>query len=304
MNLSNRRKFLKTASLLTAGSYLLSPFELFAQATGESSLPAIAVAKNGTAAQVTRKAIELLGGMGAFVKKGYTVVVKPNIGWNRSPAHAANTNPDVVTEVIKMCFEAGAEKVLVFDRTCNDPKRCYENSGIQDAAEKAGASVYHMVDAGFKDYEMPGNKYLKSWPLYEMAMDADCFINVPIAKHHGIAELTLGMKNLMGIQGGNRGHIHWKIHQYLPELAAFVKPDLNIIDATRILLRHGPQGGDLNDVEKRDTVIASSFIGTADAYAATLFGKDPKEIGYIANSVEYGLGEIEVDKMDLKEVSI
>ena len=299
---TDRREFISIAGILAAGAMCGKPSKLLAQVT--NIFPSVAVVKGGMASGLTRRCVELLGGLGRFVKKGNTVVVKPNIGWDRRPEYAANTNPIVVAEVVKMCFEAGAAKVLVFDRSCNNPKLCYLSSGIAQAAENAGASVFHVVDAGFKNYEMPGNLYLTKWPLYSMAMEADCLINVPVAKVHGIAGLTLGMKNLMGIMGGDRGQIHWKIDQYLPELAAFVKPDLTIIDATRILVKNGPQGGNLRDVETINTVIASPDIGSADAYAATLFGMKPADIGSISNSPPYGLGETDVARMSLKVETI
>lgn len=296
---TDRRDFIKNTGLITAGTFLGLSGSLWAEVP-EDQFPSIVVVKNGSPAENTRKAIALLGGMGRFVKKGNTVVVKPNIGWDRKPEQAANTTPEVVSETIKLCFESGADRVLVFDNTCNKPKRCYANSGIAEAAEDAGAIVSYMADAGYKEYDMPKATHLKKWAYYSLAIEADCIINIPIAKHHGIAELTLGMKNLMGIMGGMRGRIHWKIHQYLPEIAAFVKPELTIIDATRILKANGPQGGNLDDVERQDTIIASPHIGTADAYAAGLFGKKPTDIGYIVNSPQHGLGEIDIDKMNLR----
>ncbi|MCP4633544.1 MAG: DUF362 domain-containing protein [candidate division Zixibacteria bacterium] len=300
---TNRRKFIKTTGIITAGALVGLPQQLFStESTG--GLPSIVVTKNGTPEALTRKAVELLGGMSKFVNEGDTVVVKPNIGWDRKPEQAANTHPGVVAETIKMCYEAGAKKVLVFDRTCNSAKRCYASSGIEEAAKNAGADVFHMVKAGYKEYEMPGNKHLESWPLYTLAMEADCLINIPVAKHHSIAGLTLAMKNLMGIMGGKRAEIHWKIHKYLPELAAFVKPKLNVIDATRILTANGPQGGNLKDVKKMDTVIASADIASADAYATTLFGRKPTDIGHIVNGPELGLGEIDIEKMNLKVAEI
>jgi len=301
---TNRRQFIKTAGVIGAGVILGMPQELMADAEVRTGLPSIAVVKKGLPAAMTRKAVEMIGGMGKFVKKGDKVIVKPNIGWDRNPSQAADTNPEVVAEAVKMCFEAGAAKVMVFDRTCNNGKRCYANSGIASAAEDAGAMVSFVVDAGFRMYDMPNNTFLTKWELYTPALEADCIINIPIAKHHGLCELTLGMKNLMGLMGGDRGQIHWKIHQYLPELAAFIKPQLTIIDATRVLTANGPQGGNLSDVEKMDTIIASPDIASADAYATTVCGRKPTDIGYIVNGPKYGLGEIDIEKMNLKVATI
>jgi uncharacterized protein (DUF362 family) len=264
----------------------------------------LSVVKGNNPGQITRKAIESLGGMGKFVKKGDTVVVKPNIGWNRKPEYAANTNPDVVKEIIKMCFEAGAKKVNVFDNTCNSAKMCYYNSGISKIAKKAGARVYYLSEWKFKPGKFSEKSSMNNWPIYKDAVDCDCFINVPIAKHHGLTGLTLSIKNLMGICGGNRGKMHWGIDEKLADLVEFIKPDLTIIDAYRILLRHGPGGGNLNDVKKSKTIIASADPVLADSYAATLFQKKPKAIGYIKESARRGIGSMNLSKANIKKYNI
>lgn len=302
----SRRDFLALSGRCTAGFVGLStlgPTWLFA---GEEVPPTVdlAVATNGTPAQLVRTVIASLGGMNRFVSKGDIVVVKPNIAWDRSPEQAATTNPEVVAEVIKLCLEAGAKKVKVFDRPCNNPMRTYVNSGIKEAAEAAGAEVSHVARPGFVEIDMPENKLLRSWKLYKPALDCDCLINVPIAKQHGVSELTLGMKNLMGIMGGDRGQIHWRIHEYLPELSAFVRPKLTLIDAVRILVANGPQGGNPKDVRKLDTVIASPHIASVDAYAATLFGMSPNDLGFITNGHKLGLGEIALDKVKIAKTDL
>jgi len=302
----SRREFLSFGIGYTAGLLGLSTFGsswLFAQ--GEISSPVdLAIAINGTPGELVRSVVASLGGMSRFVSTGDIVVVKPNIAWDRSPEQAANTNPQVVAETVKLCFEAGAKKVKVFDRPCNNPSRTYRNSGIKEAAEGVGAEVSYTAEAGFARVDMPENKLLRSWELYKPALDCDCLINLPIAKQHGTSELTLGMKNLMGIMGGNRGKIHWRIHDYLPELAAFVRPKLTVIDAIRILVANGPQGGNLKDVRRIDTVIASPHIASAEAYAATLFGKDPSALGFIAYGHKLGLGEIDLEKLNVARIDL
>jgi uncharacterized protein (DUF362 family) len=297
----SRREFLKLGVGCTAGLLGLSAFGsnwLFAQEE-TPSLVDLAVAVNGSPEELVRSVIASLGGINRFVSRGDIVVVKPNIAWDRNPEQAANTNPEVVAEVIRLCFEAGAKKVKLFDRPCNKPSRTYRNSGIKEAAEKVGAEVSYTSSPGFVKVDMPGNKLLRSWELYKPALDCDCLINLPIAKQHGTSGLTLGMKNLMGIMGGDRGQIHWRIHEYLPELAHFVRPKLTIIDAVRILVANGPQGGNLGDVRTINTVIASSHIASADAYAATLFGKNPSDLGFITYGHKLGLGEIDLEKLSL-----
>ena len=263
----------------------------------------LSVSKGKDPGAVTRKAVEALGGMKLFVKPGYMVVVKPNIGWDRSPEQAADTNPAVVAELVKMSFEAGAKTVKVFDYPCNDARRCYDNSGIQAAAKKAGASVYFMPDWKYYPAVMPAGSEMADWPVFEDAVKCDCFINVPIAKHHSLARLTLSMKNLMGICGGSRGQIHWAIEKKLPELTSFINPDLTVIDANRILLRHGPSGGDLADVLEKNTVIAGTDPVLCDAYASTLFGLKPENITHIAKAAEMGVGSMDIVSAKIKFVN-
>ncbi|MBN1621310.1 MAG: DUF362 domain-containing protein [Endomicrobiales bacterium] len=264
----------------------------------------IAVAKGIDPYGITRTAIKTLGGMDKFVKKGDIVVIKPNIGWDRTPEQAGNTNPYVVETLVKMCFESGAKIVKVFDNTCNSARRTYDNSGIFDAVKRAGGTIFYVNDWKFYPGNFGKDAAMDEWPIFHDAVECDCFINVPIAKHHRLTELTLSMKNLMGVCGGSRGTMHWNIAQKLAEVTKFIKPDLTVIDAYRILLRNGPTGGDLADVEQKNTVIASTDPVLADSYATTLFGLKPKDIGYIKSGYEMGLGSMDISKAKLKEVEV
>ena len=259
--------------------------------------PVVAVAEGNDPAQITRSAINKLGGMKRFVKNGDTVVVKPNIGWDRNSDQAANTNPLVVKAIVEEALRAGAKKVKVFDRTCNDARRCYVNSGI-DAALKGMKNVElkHIENERFKKVAING-KALSEWELYGEALNADVFINVPVAKHHGLTRLTLGLKNVMGVMGGNRGSIHKNIDNSLADINSVLKSHLIVIDATRVLTAHGPQGGDLGDVKKLNKIIASTDIVAADAYATTLFGLKPEDISVTVAASKRGLGEINLKKI-------
>jgi uncharacterized protein (DUF362 family) len=256
--------------------------------------------------KITRKSVDLLGGMGRFVKSGDTVVVKPNIGWNRAPQYAANTNPAVVTAVIKMCFESGAKTVKVFDNTCNDRKLCYENSGIMKAAKDAGATVFYMDDWKYAPANFAkAGALMQDWPIYRDAIECDAFISVPIAKTHGSGTLTLSIKNLMGMCGGNRGQMHWEMDKKLAEVAGFINPDLNIIDAYNILTANGPRGGNLKDVARKNTIIASADSVLADSYAAeTLYNIKGSSIAHIRRSAEYGVGKLFSEKAKIKTEKI
>ena len=263
----------------------------------------LAVVKGEDPYVITVKAMEALGGMEKFVKKNSTVLIKPNIGWDRSPEQAGNTNPYVVAALIDMCFKAGAKRVNVFDKTCNDAKRCYENSGIEKIAKEKGANVYfpddwNILKANF-NYKSP----MEGWPVYRDALECDTFINVPVLKHHGLTGLTLSMKNLMGICSGQRGMMHFDIGTKLAHLTDFIKPDLNVIDAYRVLLRNGPTGGDLADVMAMKTVIAGTDPVLCDSYAAKLMEKDPLSISYINQGVKLNLGSADIDKADILKIT-
>jgi len=297
----DRRQFIKRslqAAIAAAASGSLPVLNLVPPVLAAG--PELAVRKGGDIPVLVRESVAALGGMGRFIKPGDVVVVKPNIGWDRAPELAANTHPEVVRAIVQLCLEAGAAKVRIFDRTCNDPRRCYVNSGIQSAIEKLDServSLEHIDRRAFRDVALKGGVALDEWSFYEPALEADRYINVPVAKHHSISELTLGMKNTMGVIGGNRGALHRKIDESLADINSVVHSDLTVIDATRILVDNGPQGGRESDVRRPETLIASTDIVAADSFAATLFGRRPEEIPTIVAGARRGLGT-----MDLKQV--
>jgi len=266
----------------------------------EQSIVSVAIGQDYGA--ITRNALAALGGIQRFVKKGDVVVIKPNIGWDRKPEYAANTHPLVVKALAEECIKAGARKIKIFDNTCNDPRRCYENSGIQSMVKSLkSVEMKHVENDRFKNTKING-VFLKEWELYDEALSANVFINVPVAKHHSLTGLTLGLKNIMGIMGGNRGYIHRSIEDALADVNSVVKSTLTVIDATRILLNHGPQGGSLKDVKIMNTVIASTDIVAADAYATTLFNLKPQEIATTVTAYNRGLGEMNLNKIRVIKV--
>ncbi len=296
----DRRRFLKTAAMSGMGLALPSLEPLSALA--EQRPPDLVAARGVSPEAIVRAAVDGLGGIKRFVRRGDIVVVKPNIAWDRVPEQAGDTNPAVVAAVVKLCFEAGAKKVKVFDRPVNDPRRCYVQSGIEPAAKAVDADVTHVDDRKFKEMEINGLAF-KSWPLYAEVFEADAVINVPIAKHHGLAKLTLAMKNWMGIMGGSRRTIHQKIDESLVDLAMKVKPALTILDAVRILTANGPQGGSLHDVKKLDTVVAGTDQVAVDAYGATLFGMQGRDLGYVRIAAEHGFGVMDLGKLKIRNLS-
>jgi uncharacterized protein (DUF362 family) len=300
----NRRSFIRNAALLSAG-IATSPSLVKDAFAGDG--PLVVMAKEGNAAKLVRDSVGALGGMERFVAEGQVVVVKPNIGWDRKPEHAANTNPEVVREVVRMCLAAGAMKVKVFDRTCNDPRRCYVSSGIAAILEELQdnrVEVTQVDDRKFRKVESPEASILKRGSYYEDVLDADRFINVPVAKHHSSSGLTIGMKNVMGVIGGNRAVLHRRLAEALVDMNRVVHSHLTVVDATRVLVANGPQGGRVEDVETLGTVLASTDVVAVDAVTATLFGKSMHDLSYLQLAHEKGLGVADISRIQLKMLSV
>jgi uncharacterized protein (DUF362 family) len=298
----NRRDFVK-AALATGAAAVTTGWDPFVSALLAQERPDLAVVRGASPGKITRAAIDALGGMRRFVSRGDIVVVKPNIGWDRTPEYAANTNPEVVATIVRLSFEAGAKKVKVFDNPVSDARRTYRQSGIADAARALGASVDFVDDRKFRDMALKG-QVLKSWPLYREAVEADKIINVPIAKTHGIAALTLGMKNWMGVMGGYRGRIHQRIDESLVDVAMHMRPALIVLDAVRILVENGPQGGSLSDVRRLDTVVAGTDQVAVDAYGTTLFGMKENALGCVRMGHKMGLGNMNLAKQRIKKIQV
>ncbi|MGD0830319.1 MAG: DUF362 domain-containing protein [Terracidiphilus sp.] len=249
---------------------------------------------------LVRQALEDLGGIGRFISRGDVVVVKPNIAWDRTPEQAANTNPEAVAEMVRQCWQAGAKRVIVTDVTCNEPRRCFQRSGIQAAARAEGAEVILPDPELFREVDLRGI-VLKTWPVFTPFLEADKIVNMPIAKHHVLTGATLGMKNWYGILGGERNRLHQQIHQSLVDLASFMLPTFTLIDCYRILLRNGPTGGNLEDVAVKKTVVAGTDPVALDAYVAKAYWNlDPAQLPYLAMAAARGLGVVDFDKLQVK----
>ena len=299
----NRRDFLRKACFAGLGLSIPGTLDSFLGHLYASEYADIGVARGASPAAATKAAIDLIGGISRFISRGDIVVVKPNIGWDRTPEQAANTNPEVVAGLVTLCYDAGAKKVKVFDNPCVDPRRSYHQSGIKDAASAVGGEVSFMDERKFKDVAL-GGRFLKKWPLYADILEADKVINVPIAKVHGSSTLTLGMKNWMGIMGGWRGRVHMNLDQGIVDISQFMKPALIVLDAVRILTAHGPQGGNLIDVKTLNTVIAGTDQVAVDAYGTTLFGLTGSSLGYVRMGHEIGLGTMDLSRLTIRTVAV
>jgi uncharacterized protein (DUF362 family) len=258
------------------------------------------VAQAGEPRALVQRALEDLGGIRRFVGRQDVVVIKPNIAWDRTPEQAANTNPEVVAELVRQCWQAGAKRVIVTDVSCNEPRRCFQRSGIQAAARAEGAEVILPDPELFREVEL-GGVVLKSWPVFTPFLEADKIFNVPIAKHHVLTGATLGMKNWYGILGGERNRLHQQIHQSLSDLAAFMLPTLTLLDCYRVLLRNGPTGGNLEDVALKKTLVAGTDPVAIDAWAAKAYWNlDPEHMPYLHIAAGRGLGTVEFEKLQVK----
>jgi uncharacterized protein (DUF362 family) len=301
-------------SAATAGLLAASGRSLFAAppVAGEAAKMAIARWKGAAqptpeqikdlAVRLTEKALEGLGGIERFVKKGSVVFIKPNMSWDRTPEQAANSNPDVIATIVKKCLEAGAKTVRVGDNTCNPKDKAYANSGVAEAAKNAGAEVLTLDKTRFKETEIKG-ELIKTIPIHPQTMECDLFINVPIVKHHRLTKLTACMKNYMGIIE-NRQKFHQNIPACLVDLTQYMKPQLCILDAVRILTANGPTGGNLQDVQTKLTVAAGVDIVALDALGAELMGLKAADVGTIVAGEKAKLGVADYRTLSPKEIDV
>jgi len=293
-----RRDFIKNVAI---GSLLLKTHHgLLAQ---EKEYPDLSWIQGESPSKITSEAVSSLGGMKRFVSRGDIVVVKPNIGWDRTPEQAACTNPDVVKTLVELCFEAEAKQVIVMDNPCNPATRTYARSGIARAAKSAGAKVPYPNPHKLKKIPLNG-EWIKEWEVYTDFVEADKIINVPIAKHHSLSRLTLGLKNWLGALGGNRNQLHQGLDLAIVDLAKFFMPALTVLDGFRILIRNGPQGGRLSDVKVLKTVVAGVDGATVDAAGAAFFKMNPEELRFLQIAHENELGEINLEKIKIEKRTV
>jgi uncharacterized protein (DUF362 family) len=311
MRNQSRRSFLKSTAAVGSAA-ALSPIARIA-GSQENKPAAMSIARwsgapvaeqdiGPMAVKLTEQAIEGIGGMGRFVTSGDVIWIKPNMAWDRTPEQAANTNPDVVATLIRLCLDAGAKSVKVGDFTCNEASKSYPRSGIEAAAKAAGAEVVYLDPNRFREVALGGAR-LDQWPVYPEIVDCDLVINVPIAKHHSISTVTLAMKNYMGVVD-KRNVFHQDIPTCLCDITRFMNPRLCVLDAVRILTAHGPTGGDLADVQRKDTVVASTDIVALDAFGSELLGHDPKDIASVAAGHAAGLGTMDYRSLAPVEIEV
>ncbi|WP_297327969.1 DUF362 domain-containing protein [uncultured Bacteroides sp.] len=310
----DRRDFLKTLAVAGAAVTVQhsEAMDVLAQTftnAGGGKADLVAV-MGGEPDMMFRRAIEEMGGMKAFIKPGQKVVVKPNIGWDKIPSLAGNTNPKLVTEIIKQCFAAGAKEVTVFDHTCDDWQKCYKNSGIEAAAKAAGAKVMPAhLESYYRTVSLPQGKKLKSTKVHEAILNSDVWINVPILKNHGGANLTISMKNHMGIVW-DRGFFHQNdLQQCIADICTLQKKAvLNVVDAYRVMKTNGPRGRSESDVVLTKGLFISKDIVAVDTAAAKFFNQvrdmPLDTVSHLANGEALKIGTMDLDKLNIKRIKI
>lgn len=301
-----RRDFLKrglSVGFVAGTAFTLNPYKLAAQSNSEA-YDMVAI-RGGNAGSMFDRAIEEYGGMRSIVKKGQSVVIKPNIGWDASPERAANTNPDLIARIVKHCLSAGAKDVYVFDHTCNEWTKCYSNSGIEDAVKKAGGkTVMGNSEKYYHDVDVPEGKSLKSAKVHELILESDVFINVPVLKNHGGANMTVSMKNLMGIVW-DRGYWHRNdLHQCIADFSTWRQPDLTVVDAYRVMKRNGPRGVSVEDVVTMKAQLLGKDMVALDTAAIKLFGKDPSEVDYVELAEQAGVGSGNLQNLNIARIKV
>jgi uncharacterized protein (DUF362 family) len=308
----SKREFLKKSLFLGATigtSRFLGRTDQILAADTSVSMPDLVAVRNGEPEIMFKRGIEAMGGMKQFVKKGQTVVVKPNIGFNQPPEIGATTNPSLVKTIVEHCLHAGAKKVYVFDNVVDSSygvaKECYENSGIADAARNAGALVVQADNEKYyHEVKIPGAGLLHSTKIHELVLESDVLINVPILKNHRYAHLTNAMKNLMGIVWDRMSYHFTGLNQCIADFCLYKTPDLNVVDAYRVMMRNGPRGQTANDVVIKKTLLISKDIVAIDAAGAKIYAAEPEKIPYIKMGHDFKIGNIHLNELKISRLVV
>ena len=264
-----------------------------------ASAPRMVIARGVDPATNVRAAVEQLGGLCGLVTPADVVVIKPNVGWERTPEQGVNTHPEVVAEVVRLCRAARAQRVIVSDCPVRRSRAAFERSGILAAAAAAGAEVIVPEESRYLTVEI--SERLGAWDILEPFVVATKVINVPVAKHHDLTGVTCGLKNWIGITGKLRIMFHDDLQQSIAELAALMRPTLTIVDASRVLMEHGPTGGSVADVKPTRTIAAGFDPVALDAWAYDLLGKGPRPANL---EIAAGLGLGRIDYAALSPVEV
>lgn len=278
----------KPARAARAGAIQARPLPDFSV---ESAGRRMAIVTGSDRVKTVQRAFAALGGIDQFIKKGDRVLLKVNAAFASPPALGATTHPELVAEVARLCYQAGAASVIVTDNPINDPQSCFRLTGIARAAEAAGARVVLPTAALFKPVTLPGGRLIRDWPVLVGALEGVTkLIGIAPVKDHNRSGASMTMKNWYGLLGGPRNVFHQDIHTIIVELAMLVKPTLVILDGTWTMVSNGPTGGSLDDLRPTNTMIVSTDQVAADAFGAGLLGRRVADLPFIVRAAEAGLG--------------
>ena len=271
----------------------------------EPAYPDLVAVRDGSPAQMFGAGIKALGGLSRFVRKGQTVLVKPNIGWDKTPSEGATTNPDLVGRIVAAAYEAGAKRVYCFDHTCNREEDCYRRSGIPDAVRKSGGKVLSGEDRqAYRKATIPGAKILKEALVHELFLDCDVVINVPILKSHGGGRMTAALKNLMGVVWDRQFWHREGLQRCIAEFPLLRKPDLNVVDAFLVMMANGPYGATTDDLDMKKIQLISADAVLVDTAAAKVLGRPSENVPYLKMAADLGVGRLDLDKAAIKRISL
>ncbi len=243
-------------------------------------------------------AIQALGGMGNFISKGDRVLIKVNAAFASPPSLCATTNPVLLSEVVRLCFLAGAASVAVTDNPINDPESCFALTGTGEAAHSAGAELILPEESLFSEISAPGSRLIRNWPVFTGAFKgATKLIGIAPVKDHHRSGASMAMKNWYGFMGGRRNIFHQDIHTFIKDLAVMVKPSLVILDGTAAMVSNGPTGGSISDLKRTNTMIAATDQVAADSAGARLLGKTPKDLPFILKAEAAGVGTSDFESL-------
>lgn len=290
-----RRAFLKTGATAAVAAAVAS-------AQAEEPVATIVVVHGTDIPKMIAAGIAKMGGWEKFIKPGAKVALKPNLAWKSTPEQGGNTHPDIVRAVVLAAEAAKAKQVLIPENTCQPEKETFPTSGILEALKGTTAKLFRPKRADYVAVEVPKGKLCRSAKVARDLVEADCLINMPVAKHHGGATLTISMKNWMGaVDNATRRSWHRDgLHQCIADFSTFLKPSLVIVDATRIMLDHGPQGP--GKLAHPHEIIFATDPAAADAYATTLFGKKPEDVPHIRLAGELGVGCVDLKKIKVERI--
>jgi uncharacterized protein (DUF362 family) len=267
------------------------------------AFPALVIVRGRDIQKMVTASLDKLGGISRFISPGDRVLIKPNVGWDRQPEQAANTNPELVGAVVGLCRDARASEVWVSDVSINDPYRCFARSGIEDAVVKSGGTVKYTTESDFVLTDLKG-QVLKVWPVSRFYHEVDKVINIPVVKHHSLSKCTIAMKNWYGVLGGRRNRLHQDINTSIADLGTAIRPTFTLIDATRILVRNGPTGGNISDVSIENTIIAGLDEIALDSYSLNFLNLKVEDVPFLTIGEKRGIGVTDWKSLNYVELSV